>query len=350
MPLLSALSVAALAVSNVRLISFSPNLEFPAPGQERVLDFTDVDPQIPFTEMVPSWNVEPAAGASVSLRVRAHGDGFDTKWYSFGNWTLDEAASRVSQKGQRDEFGNVDTDTFVAFRPVRKVDVRVVLRNDGAEGEARPRLKLLTLSFANTKSLPPSGRTPSPAWGKTIEAPQRAQGNYPNGGVLCSATSLSMVLWHYANQLDRPEMNKDVPEVEANVWDKVYDGAGNWSFNAAYAGSFPDMRAYVARFRDISDLERWIDAGLPVICSISLDLANGKPKDGGTGHLVVLVGFTKDGDPVFNDPARRDQVRRTYLRENFERAWLYSRRTVYVVHPANSVPPEGGDGVWISHP
>ena len=97
-----------------------------------------------------------------------------------------------------------------------------------AHGPA-PRLELLTFSFFDS----PADATEtaaqakkSPAWGKTIDVPQRADNNYPHGGVLCSPTSLSMVLAYYANRLSRPEMNKDVPEVESHVRDPVYKGTG----------------------------------------------------------------------------------------------------------------------------
>ena len=155
-----------------------------------------------------------------------------------------------------------------------------------------------------------------------------------------------MLLWHYSRVLDRPELDRDVPEVEANVWDTAYKGAGNWPFNVAYSGSFPGMRAYVDRFSGIADLETWIAAGIPIACSVSFDMLKGAPT-GGSGHLVVLVGFTPDGDPVINDPARRGDVRHVYKRTDFDRAWRYSKRTVYVVHPEGVKPPQGGEGRWL---
>jgi hypothetical protein len=180
-----------------------------------------------------------------------------------------------------------------------------------------------------------------------IEVPQRAQGNYERGGILCSPTCVSMVLWHYSNLLARPDLNQDVPEVEKRVWDPVYDGAGNWPFNAAYAGSFPGLRSYITRLSDIRDAEKWIEAGYPLICSAPLDMLRGKEREGNSGHLVVLVGFTESGDPIFNDPAKKDEVRRTYKRADFEKAWLTSRRTVYIVLPEDAKPPTGSAGLWI---
>jgi len=349
---MSLLPMIAMIVSaglpNTRLVDLEPNLDFPARGQETVKVFSGIDPKIPFDEMIASWNVEPAEGASLKVEVRAHGEGFDTKWYTMAQWSLDRHVSpRESVKGQRDENGTVDTDTLELKKPGRTLDVQVTLKTLG-DGPT-PRLKLLTFSFENGHRLANPDSSPSPAWGKTIDVPQRAQNNYPNGGVLCSATSVSMILWHYSNQLHKPEMNKDVPEVEEHVWDSVYKGAGNWPFNTAYAGSFPGMLAYVARFGGISDLEKWIEAGLPVICSVSFDMLRGLPlSPTESGHLVVLVGFTKDGEPVINDPAFKNQVRRVYKRSDFEKAWAYSKRTVYLVYPEGSNVPENSDQLWIS--
>ena len=66
------------------------------------------------------------------------------------------------------------------------------------------------------------------------------------------------------------------------------------------------------------------------------------------GHLVVLAGETLRGDPIVYDPAAADaaEVRRTYPRAAFERAWLGgSSGTVYLVRPPD-VPLPAGSGAW----
>jgi hypothetical protein len=146
--------------------------------------------------------------------------------------------------------------------------------------------------------------------------------------------------------LGRPALDKDVPEVETNVWDPIYDGAGNWPFNTAYLGSFPELTSYVSRLTCIKDLEDLIAEGIPVACSVSFDMLRGRPlSPKESGHLVLVVGFTEDGTPVFNDPAFKDGVRKTYPREDFERAWNYSARTVYIVHPIGTSLPRSK--VWL---
>jgi hypothetical protein len=155
-------------------------------------------------------------------------------------------------------------------------------------------------------------------------------------------------LWHWAQVLNRPEMNQDVPVVQAAVWDPVYGGAGNWPFNMAFAGSYSGMAAYTTRFGGLSDLEDWIEAGIPVACSVSYQLLQGKTLNRATeqGHLVVLVGFTAQGDPVFNDPASRETPK-TYKRADFEAAWEYSHRTVYLVYPTSATIPTSAADRWL---
>jgi hypothetical protein len=61
---------------------------------------------------------------------------------------------------------------------------------------------------------------------------------------------------------------------------------------------------------------------------------DGAPISSTNGHLLVIVGFTRSGDVVVNDPAaqRRSGVRRTYDRGQFEDAWLpTSGGVVYVL-------------------
>jgi hypothetical protein len=301
-----------------------------------------------FDEAIVSWNVENPEAAGLSVLVRAIQEGKETKEFDLGEWSADASLrKRVSVNGQEDASGTVLTDTLHLIAPAQAVHLRVVM-SKLKEGPT-PSLKFLTVCFSNIKAAPIdlSGLPASKAWGTDIQVPTRAQGNYPNGGVLCSPTSVSMLLWHYSQKLSRPDLNRDVPEVEAGVWDFVYKGAGNWPFNVAFAGSFPGMRGYVARFATISDLEKWIEAGLPVACSVSFDLLRGKElSKGESGHLIVLTGFTPTGDPIVNDPAFKEGVHKIYPREDFEKAWLYSHRTVYLIYPEDSKPPEAIDRLW----
>ena len=145
------------------------------------------------------------------------------------------------------------------------------------------------------------------------------------------------------------------PRVRAavgGVYDWTYDGHGNWPFNTAYAASHEvtindetkQLEGYVARFTSLAKAEVFVAAGVPVVVSFAWgnrDLT-GSAIPSSNGHLAVLVGFDRDGNPIINDPAAAtdEDVRRTYLRSEFEPLWLEtSGGTVYLIYPEGAVVP-----------
>jgi len=293
-----------------------------------------------FDEAVLSYALDPKQGKGIRVFVRPAVDG--ASLLQLADYQTEGPRTSVSH--QADSFASVDTDTVILKNPGRALEIQV---EPVADSEGRlPSLKELYVSFANTQPAPTAQREPNKtAWGKLMEPPRRAQGTYVGGGVLCSPTSVSMALGYWAGTLKRQELDHDVPSVQRGVYDVDYNATGNWSFNAAFAASQPGMRAYVSRFRDLRDLEDWIAQGVPVACSVSYGMLKGKDKrDPDDGHLVLLVGFTSTGDPVFNDPGR-NVVRMTYHRADLERAWKVSRNTVYLIYPEGWKVPSG-DGPW----
>ncbi|MBL8049317.1 MAG: C39 family peptidase [Chthonomonas sp.] len=275
-------------------------------------------------EIVPSWRLFTpwARPVTIALEVQQ-----EQQWFRFdmARWASAGSAN-TSFARQEQQAGKVFTDTLSLNGAAAQVRVRIA-------GETQ--LDEFYLSFAPKLSADLDSADPSAAWGTTLEPPKHAQSVYPNGGVLCSPTSTSMLLGYWAGQLQQPCLDQRTPDLLPQLWDKKYDGAGNWSFNMSLAGSQPGMVGYVSRLRNLRDLETWIMRGVPVATSVSYDLLKGKDKKGASdGHLVVLVGFTATGDPIFNDPGR-NIVRMTYAREAFRRAWESSGRTVYLVYPRN---------------
>ena len=295
-------------------------------------------PGFDWNEAVVSWNLAPGHGVALTIDAKAGDSEGESGLYKLGHWTLEPKGRRESTKDQSDDWGKVDTDTLVLKRPARSLKLIVTVTSPRLAPLAVP--KFLGVSFRNSAITPKFEEANKEAWGKTIEAPRRSQMSYEGGNVWCSPTCVSMMLWHWANVLRRPELNKDVPEVAANVNDPNWPGTGNWPFNTAYAGSFSGIRAYVSRFGSIREIEDWIAARIPVVTSVSSALLKGRPKkESNDGHLVVVVGFTREGDPVFNDPGRSLEIRQTYKREHFEAAWKSSGNTVYLIYPESMKPP-----------
>ena len=304
---------------------------------------------IDWNELVVSWNAAAPTGTFLTVEASAVSSGHATKFYSWGVWSPDNGNyPRRSAGRQRDADGEMRTDTLVLSHLADAVQVRVTL---GGTNQALPALKFLGLSFCNTNVAPASLRPNRRAWGKIIATPERSQHSYPDEQGWCSPTSLSMVLARWAEVSHRPEMDLDVPEVARAVYDRQMDGTGNWPFNTAFAGSFKGMRAYVTRFNDISELETWVAAGIPVIISAPWELLKPGRHDPGVGHLTVCIGFTKDGDVVINDPATNlkvESVRHVYKRQNVINAWAASQNTVYLVYPESAKIPKNRLGQWAS--
>jgi hypothetical protein len=137
------------------------------------------------------------------------------------------------------------------------------------------------------------------------------------------------------------------------VFDHTYDGAGNWPFNTAYAAT-RGLRGFVTRLRSLREAEDFVAAGIPLVASVSFKKGELSGAGYGTnGHLMVIVGFTADGDVVCNDPASHlladnGQVRVTYDREEFENVWVpHSGGIVYVIHPEGlPLPAAPAEANW----
>jgi len=313
-----------------------------------VLLSPEIKAQIPWNELIVSWNADAPAGTFLKIEAGANLPDHQTKFYTLGNWSLDNKIfPRTSVRGQKDADGSVDTDTLILTQPADAARIRVTL---GGTNGALPKLKFLGLSFSNTRVLPATRPPNCAAWGKIIPTPEHSQHGYPNEKGWCSPTSLSMVLSRWAEILNRPEMNLTVPEVAAAVYDDDFAGTGNWPFNTAFAGSFIGMRSYVTRIDDLTEVEDWIAAGIPVILSARWDwLQPGRPFDA-DGHLIVCIGFTKNGDVVINDPATRlekgESVRHIYRRADVIHSWTKSHNAVYLVYPDGAKIPADRFGHW----
>ncbi|WP_433165749.1 peptidase C39 family protein [Kribbella sp. CA-247076] len=336
-----------------------------------------VTPGFRLTELIASWNATTPPGTWVEVAMSGRTDlGSTTKWYVLGRWSSgdDTAAGdihRTSVPSQGDANGSVAVDTFVAAkgRSLDRWQLKVtlyrltgttqspVVRSVGAMASWLPDDQKVAVS--------PLGG----AQGIVLDVPTYSQethiGHYPQwdggGEAWCSATSTAMVLDYYgagptADEtawVDPDDADPQVDHAARSVFDYAYDGAGNWPFNTAYAGT-RGIDGFVTRLRSLTEAEQFIKAGVPLIASLSFKKGDLPGAGYGTnGHLMVIVGFDPDGNVVVNDPASHlipsnDEVRTTYDRAAFENAWIpHSGGLVYVIHPEGTpLPPVGPQANW----
>lgn len=312
---------------------------------ETVLTSPETHARIRWDELIVSWNAEMPADGYLKVEVRALYPERTSRWYVMGLWSGDPAKHpRESVRRQNDEDGKVETDTLILKQPAERFQLRLTL---GSDSKRKPKIKFLSVSLLDDRAvretLPPNRA----AWGRTIDVPERSQMAYENGGVLCSPTTVSMLLAHWSNQLKRPSLDHDVPEVVQGVFDPKWRGTGNWVFNTAYAGSLRGMRACTTRLSDVSELEDFIARGIPVGLSLCYNRLRGKSREP-SGHLVVGVGFTENGDAIINDPGTSQNVRKVFPRSNLVDAWAYSKNAVYLIYPEKAKLPKDRFGHWDS--
>ena len=149
-------------------------------------------------------------------------------------------------------------------------------------------------------------------------------GEYPefdNGGeAWCSPTSSAMVVRFWGSQY-APSSAETAwvnpafadPEVDYTaryVYDYHYQGAGNWPFNTAYAAE-RGLVSDVTQLHNLREAEPFIRAGIPLVASVAWE---SNKLDGGikstNGHLMVIGGFTGNGDVIAYDPASTDNADR----------------------------------------
>jgi hypothetical protein len=315
---------------------------------ETVLLSPEIKAPIAWNQLVLSWNAKPMPGTFLHIEARAIQPGHATKFFSWGQWSPDDKMfSRYSITNQKDADGDMRADTLSLNQLADAVQIRITL---GGTNGALPSLKFLGISFCNTRAKPERIPANLAAWGKEIPVIERSQQSYPGGSGWCSPTSLSMALAHWGSVSNRADWNLDAPEVAAGAADHGFKFlTGNWSFNTAFAGTLDGMRAYVTRFSDISEIEDFIAAGIPVIISARYDLLQDGRADDFSGHLTICHGFTENGDLIINDPwtdLKVESVRHIYKRANVIRAWATSHNTVYLVYPEKINLPRDRFGHW----
>lgn len=311
----------------------------------------EIRPGQPISSVIASWNAATPGKTWLAVHIRAQLPTGWSRWYSLPVWAADfSTITRHSVKGSSDADGYVDTDTFLLKGGKTTAAYQLRLTLFAATAAETPAVRMVAAVASKDRKSYPRGVPDATVWGRELAVPQRSQElpeyhgqGYGGGGeVWCSPTSTSMVMAYWGATLAQPTLNQTVPDTAAGCYDAVYKGTGNWPFNTAHAATF-GLSGYVTRLYSLSDAEPFIKAGIPLILSIAFKPGElpGAPIAQTAGHLLVLRGFDKRGDPIVNDPAAASNaaVRLVYPRTALENAWSHSERTAYVIHPEGYAAP-----------
>jgi len=331
-----------------------------------------------FNELVSSWNSQTPPGTWIQSEVRPRiDDGHWAKWYILGRWAYndfvdgsgDPGFHRTSVGAQGDADGFVSIDTFFTKdHPAVSYQLRLtIFRRAGLTDAQAPvrvtRYSAVASNLTNQQSTFPSATDMN---GQTIDlevtpfSQETHHGEYPefdNGGeAWCSPTSTAMVVNYWTRVkhvqyaptaaetawVDPAFADPEVDYTARYVYDYHYQGAGNWPFNTAYAAE-RGLVSDVTQLHNLREAEPFIRDGIPLVASVAW---KSNKLDGGikstNGHLMVIGGFTGNGDVIAYDPASPDNaaVRHVYDRRQFEKAWIpASGGIVYVDRPAGWPTP-----------
>ncbi|GGJ46883.1 C39 family peptidase [Deinococcus roseus] len=280
----------------------------------------------PFTSMILSWNARAPTGSMLEFSVRVKVAGEWSGDYSFGEWS---EASRNSRRGQKDQHGHMDTDVLKLFTPATAYQYCVTFsRQTDRTSPLLHDISVLTTGEQDEQSSAPAQQ--QKAWGLELQVPSMSQLTYEEGAGWCSPTCLKMVLGFHG-------VETTVPELAQRVYDGTYRGTGNWVFNTAAVAAF-GMKGHVNRLASLNEAETYIARGIPLIISISWKDGelHGAPLPRSAGHLLLLAGFTENGDVIVRDPAAVHvaEVRRIYRRRELQQVWLrHSQGMCYVIEP-----------------
>jgi hypothetical protein len=298
------------------------------------------------TQLVASWNAATPEGTWLTVEMQGTTQaGTTSQWYTMARWALkDTDVIRTTVPNQEDAVGYIDVDTFVAEQPIASYQLRVTLYRERTSRKT-PALRMVG---AMTSAIPdrftsPAGPTAG-AWGVELPVPRYSQnthvGEYPEygggGEAWCSPTSTEMVVEYWGRKPSQQDLawvdpnivDPVIPHAARYTYDHDYDGTGNWPFNTAYAASL-GLAGHITRLSSLTDLEKFVKAGIPVITSQSFMASELDGAGYGTaGHIMVVVGFTEKGDVIANDPASssNEAVRHVYKRDQFATIWLRTKR------------------------
>jgi len=275
--------------------------------------------------LATALRVLPAAHALVSWNTLETIDTLELTVHTAGGRSSRPLPYVAFEDGRRasldgfDDVARISTDVVSAASPIVGLDVH-------------SHKQLARVAASTPPGDPPRAAPPDAAARRELDVPEHSQyvAEFPGERGWCAPASMAMLAGAWG-------MAPGVAEVAAGVFDRAYNGTGNWAFAAAYAGACGLVGA-AAYLRDLVNLEALIAAGLPAAVSIAWgsDALPGAPLEQSSGHIVVVRGFDARGDVIVNDPAQ-PAVRHVYGRAAFAGCWLGHGGVALLVAPPERI-------------
>ncbi len=281
-----------------------------------------------FMEAIPSWVIHCPEGASYEVQV-SFSDDFQnySPWINAGSW---------NRKGVDNETGCdyicLNIDHFIAKKQLKSCKFKVKMFG----GRNSPTIKSLSMAFAGSIFQPKkTGPQTSTGINRELEVPFRSQywENPKISGDICSPTSVSMVMDYWGVKRPTAEIAGMTYDCDTNLY-------GMW-WRATAAAAQHGFDAWVQYFATMEEAENKIAQNIPVIACICYEKNTLKkaPASFSHGHVLVISGFDKNGNPICRDSAGTDREDGivNYDRGEFSQAWLGNAGGIgYIIKPFES--------------
>ncbi|MCC6545982.1 C39 family peptidase [Candidatus Sumerlaeota bacterium] len=305
---------------------------YPKQGSFTTREF---ETDFPFTELLPSWNVNSTenSGFTFDVRVRDAASGEWSPYLYLGHW-----GKNPHSPNRRLDYdkGEVHMDYLKLKEPANAFQVRASFYAYAfnANPEAMPTLRRITVSYSGVVKDPEQRRKLASSvivdgnWARSLPVPFRTQRDLPPevSGSTCSPSSTSMVM-AYAGA-DFPTLQNAL-----RIYDDEYGIFGVWSRATALPSEY-GLDGWLTRFRNWDQVKTQIAKGQPVVASIRFGAGEfpSNPLKSSGGHLIVIRGFQQDGNIIVNDPAHKDVGNGiVYNKDELAKAWFDKGGVAYII-------------------
>lgn len=277
----------------------------------------------PFNEGLPSWNgYAPDDGSSFKVQMRFPNGNSWSPWLTVGFWkdNIWSSYGYTSYNGGYIDYDNVKLNSYQSSWQFKIIFERknIFIQSPKINklsffvSDSRTTASLNYTSILNDK--PPQIFIPTNFIYQYAVDPII-------GPDICSPTSTSMVLKSYNIEVDPYKFATD------NL-DPYYDIFGIWPRAVQNASEY-GVKGAVTRYRNWSDTYEVLANDGRIVMSIGLPLY--------TGHLVMLAGFTSNGNPIVHDPAKSNGYGYVYNKSELSHSWFDKGGVAYTFYKNDSI-------------
>ncbi|MFH1831378.1 MAG: C39 family peptidase [bacterium] len=296
--------------------------------------------QIPFNELIVSWNAKRPLTGYMTLWVRVKHQDW-SPWHKIAEWGQNYQLSFANTRNQFVHTAYVKIVTKQG-RFANAFGIKALFHN----GAQKQDLHALFACCSNLKKFQgnkTSFNQPSVTISGITAQSQKVL-DHARTGDLCYPTSMSMIVNYFTSILNKDKHPCSLSNFAVDFAEKVHDLRldifGNWLLNTAqaYDASGGDVFYRAERLRNFNDIYNRLINKIPV--AVSVRKLHGGATPYSKGHLITIIGWNNETQSVIClDPAFRSNkaVHKSYKLNYFARAWARQSNLSYIPLPKKDI-------------